>query len=262
MSLISEALKKAQAQQRAALPPSPGTIPETGAPMPPSSFGSAPPMAAPSGPSLGLLITFGAVFAIALLGGGALLTWGVLRALGPETAVSEPSTAARQEVAPAGAPLVADSSPPLDASLATPPTPATSLSPIAFKLEPETDIESPPDSPPVADHLPPSATAEEPTAVDPNLPAPSLPPPAARPEPEPPPTEPDPAHLAYVAQLEVRGVMTGGRKVLLYDPQIQRSRALAEGDLIGEAQVLHITAIEPHRLVFQDESGALYTKRY
>lgn len=276
MSLISEALKKAQAQQQGQ--PSP----HANAPAPTDAAvrASPPPLAAslPAGESKVsaskplVLLAVAAIAFVFMLGGG-LIVWGVLN-LSKSTLDGTALTIATDNPAPpvpASAPQTAASEP-ANAS-ADLPSPDTSLTPITFNVEePAAALATAPTAAAqpaqasVAAVVAPSPTPAPDAQAPRPEPVAGLPTPSAiSAAPAPPPATPPeqrPEVRQRIANLEIRGIMRGGGKVLLYDAQIQRSRAFSSGDDVDTDLGITIFSISSNQLTFIDEEGARYLKRF
>jgi hypothetical protein len=293
MSLISEALKKAQAQRQGqtAPPASPPPVP-----TPTVMVGHLPRQIAapsqghpsPSGPRWVTIVALVAVLAVFFGGGTALVVWGLLgitdkeaRTAAEAASGSPPTVVAAAAVAPT--PSINPETPveaPSIAPLAPAAAPAAPLSPVVFRVEEPTppppaemppapaSTAAPPVAPPTVVSFPTAPASAAVVGAGPSVPTSAAasptkaaPPPVAPPAPPPPPP-PDPAVEAFIASLEVRGVMTGGQKILLFDPTEQRSRAFSADDIVGAAWGLRVTRIGHQRLELTDERGASYTKRF
>lgn len=77
---------------------------------------------------------------------------------------------------------------------------------------------------------------------------------------EAPPPPPDPALAERVAGLRVRGIVSGGKRVLLYDPASGDTKAYEPGDrLDGEPRLL-LEGVEKTKLHFRDPHGNRLTQ--
>ncbi|MDP0500685.1 MAG: hypothetical protein Q7P63_11360 [Verrucomicrobiota bacterium JB022] len=239
MSLINEALKKAQADQARQNTGPGGQGPQqTAGMLVPNRSGG-------GGIVIGIVV--GALVAALVTGG---ILWLVLRQPAkpaPEVAQTPPPVAAPATVqTPAREPAVAVTTPP--------PAPVAEAEPAPL-LEP-------------IRYTPLSAQQPEPPTHEPApqaiAPAPAQPvavqPPAAAPEPTR--TTQLPEVAAYIANIEVRGVMSGGSKILLFDPAAERSRAFAVGDVVSLNPQITIAEIAANQVKFHDHGGVTYTKRY
>ncbi len=267
MSLISEALKKAQAHQQAQVTPSSADAHQ---PRPPTVLSAqlsgahtqhAPVHHGPQWPVIAALI--GGMAALLLLSTG-VIVWVLLRSASPETAPEVATTTLTASPAPASPPMQA--TPGVPEAATEPDTReivATALPPILFKVDEQAappaqpEIISPEPVPPVLSSTSPAPTETAHTA--PATPAAAAP---AAPETVTPPPAPDPLIAAHIAQLEVRGVMTGGSKILLFDPAESRSRAFSAGDQVNDQMGLVIEDISARTITFVDHAGAIYTKGF
>ena len=277
MSLISEALKKAQAQQQG----HPSTVEPTApqvAPEPPTAR-PVQPVVAPlpasetddrraTSKSLVFLAIAGTAFAFML--GGGLIVWGMLNL--SESRQESVTTLSSAKTMATPAPT-SDPQPPNAAAQSPVPElqspTAASLAPITFQVE---DVASPPAAtvasaqpakiaPTTTNKAPPAETTvavAQPTQVTtPTTPAAALP---AATTPATPVQRPE--IRSRVAGFQIRGIMQGGGKVLLYDPDIQRSRAFSTRDLVDANLNLSILSISAKELIFTDGQGAQYLKRF
>jgi|TARA_B110000438_G_scaffold287270_1_gene319382 hypothetical protein len=286
MSLISEALKKAQAQQQGQPTPSaiqtppPAIEPTTVVPAVPAAV----PLPAPTAEdrrSSSKPLVFFAIAAIALvfmLGGG-LIVWGVLNITGPRqdavaiVAPSESQAPAMTNPTPSTAPAPGasthtpavakpaiaanstasqtSSSAPSESLQSPPSAPESALAPITFKVE-ENATQAPPQQPsaPIVVNAP--KPAPQRTSAPTSKPITAVAPPPVQ----------LPAIRGRIAGFEIRGIMRGGGKVLLYDPESQRSRAFSTSDLVDANLGISISSISSNELVFLDQQGAKYLKRF
>lgn len=290
MSLINEALKKAQAQRQSADGFSPS-------PPPPPPPGSSPPVVAGSAanqPGTGKLLLVLLILALLFVGGVGLLVWGLMRGQDKsanETAVAPPPSASS---APASLPT--------DRAQATE-SAAKPLPPIEFKMEEEAGVSEdsvsemekseagsgrngspqpsagtaeirgqssgnseeakipaetpPPESPPT----PPTPSSSPPPSSENTLSAQPVPPPSG-PRQTPPGVIADPAVEEFIAALEVRGVMSGGKKALIFDPVTQQSRAYSVGSTISNELQVKVEDISESSIAFIDNAGYIYTKPF
>lgn len=133
---------------------------------------------------------------------------------------------------------------------------------------------SPVPATPVADM---GSTVEEPTANLPGEPPPAsppetspeprpsglaTPPPSAPTEPPPPTQPPDPAVLSRLLELEIRGVMSGGTRILLHDQATDRTKAYMKGETLEGSIRLTIETISETSIEFKDHAGNLHTKSF
>jgi hypothetical protein len=261
MSLINDALKKAQKLQmegQAPPPPNPGSAPSTpgvsGAYNPPASSGRNPSMPG----QLFMLIAFGAGALIAL---SVLATVYLLR----HPAAPSPTGAAAPVVAQAAvAPVASDNPalapvtntpPPSLSQMAPPPAPAQNSAPAPapalekFTLTPPTiapAVAAAPTTPPapLALSLP---TVSQPAL---SLPAVSLPNPSNE--------QSDSKILAYLDALQIAGIRVSdtGSKVLMND------RVFREGEIVDHLLGLRLKKVESDTLTFVDDHGVIYTKNF
>lgn len=262
MSLINEALKKAQ-KQRAHEPtlvlPS-GTPPAP----PPRVIKRSQPMAAQKLVTLGLIC----VGCLVLAGGGA---WFFLRTPAPETVVSsKPKAVTPVDVTPVavhpatgpdgpGTPAPGSSTlanAPASASAAattvagTPPTPAVSTSP-APSIATSAGSHAIPATAVATTPVPTAAPSSAIVAAQ----EPSLPDYVPTPTPKP---LPKPHVLALVDGFKVAGIRASASdpKVLMND------RVFRVNDVVERNYGLRLVEINPDRIIFRDEAGATYTKSF
>ncbi len=242
MSLINEALKKAQAQRQGGTPSQP---PPPGMPPP----GNAPPSAGPSHLWPIVLAFFGV--AVLFAGGAALIVWGLMRSSGEQrdqTVVTAPADTVPQPSAPEAVPTPA---PTPDESIESPasalPSEEVSSPGLATPTPAPTAIPSQPE--PTPRHVAPAASpSPSPTAT----PARDVPAPARA----------NPAVESFLARLEVRGVMAGGQRALLYNHDTQRTQAYEAGATISNELQLRVGEITMRSITFVDHDGFVYTKRF
>ena len=70
---------------------------------------------------------------------------------------------------------------------------------------------------------------------------------------------PNPAAQAFVDQLVLNGVTLGGtqsQRILI------KSGVYGRGDVVNRDLKLKLAAVNPHDIIFEDESGIQYHKRY
>lgn len=92
----------------------------------------------------------------------------------------------------------------------------------------------------------------------------------AVPEPEPvkvaeparPATPPDPAVIARLMELEIRGIMSGGTRVLIYDQSSGRNKTYRAGDSLEGPMGLVVENISNSSIKFKDYAGQLHTKSF
>lgn len=257
MSLINEALKKAQKQRSldvaappaAASGPLPPRVPKRAAPMPAQRLVIA-----------GMICV---IFLIAAAGGA----WFLFTEPSPPPAPT-PRVAKAPDAAPAS-PAPTATVPPAAAGVTVPSASAAAASTVATPPAPQ------------------GAPVSTPAAVTPASPAPGTPAPAAAPavaaapapspepalRPEPtvpgdilridltsarPFAPPDPKIAAAVDTMRVSGIRAQGSdpKVLMND------RVFRRNDLVDRALGLRLQDIAPDRLTFVDETGATYVKNF
>lgn len=67
---------------------------------------------------------------------------------------------------------------------------------------------------------------------------------------------------AYLQGIEVRGVLSGASRVLLYDQTTRRSSAYRVGALVVPDFGVRIREITPATITFVDENGVSYVKHF
>lgn len=231
MSLINDALKKAQRQRTPdalARPSAPETSSSTPPPAQPYVYvrparsGGPDPMLIKLGAIVGGVVIVGLVVALLWRSGG-----------GDEPAKQAPSTAATtpaqkppEPAAPANIPAVSASQP------------ATNQAQPQFTLRPETQPAVTPTVTPVA------TTTQNPAPEPPRVAA----------------AKPDPRALTAIDGFKVLGVRTGAaakdNKVLMND------RVYRLGDYVVPELGLKLTGVSPSTLTFEDSNGAIYTKSF
>ncbi len=234
MSIINDALKKAQKRHAQGQAPLPPPVPGGGAP--------GGPVRRPGQPMPSQLFVLFALGAIVLVALSVLATVYLLRrpaAAGPVVA---------QAAAPAP---VEKPAPPAVVKPARPPAPPV-IAPAASAPTPLPPAPAAPSAPPpaIASAAPPAAVAPPATIAPPAV-AFSVPPPLD-------PTKPDPKILAFVDALQVAGVRitSSGGKVLMND------RVYRENDTVDRLLGLRLKKIEEDTLIFVDERGVTYTKNF
>ncbi len=239
MSLINDALKKAQAQQRTA-EVVPNALPSQ-EPTAPQNF------IRPSrqGPSLVTLILI--VLAVASLAGGGVALI-IFTFSGKDEAVAlsneDPQTNLNNE----------------DAAKSV--TTGNDLEAVRFQtLEPEPAVEQPlPESPQPLPEPPPSKqpVLESSAEVTAQPEGPSVPlPPTANSQPE-----PDMEILAYLGNVEVRGVLAKTKRVLLYDGSKDKTESYGEGEYFSPELRIRVQQISNQGIIFSDHAGVTYIKYF
>jgi hypothetical protein len=270
MSLINEALKKAQQGGQPIRPPGAhGNAFERPAPPPPY---------VPRHNPRGARLVFGGIIilAIAISGGGVVLLFkGRLTPTPnlPETTVAE--NRVEEVLVRIPRPAVAE----------TIPSEAITEDEAALVAPPEATPVTPPPAEPVAETPPPPPVAEKNPAPEPAPPPPPVaepeaattaaPEPAAKAEPEPEPTpppppppppepEPDPTEARHeVIRKYLREAHVAGIRYMGEDSRaILNNRVIGHGTelRINETTVITVVSITPNRILFHDESGTEFRK--
>jgi len=280
MSLINEALKKAQAQQNAGQRPAMETAPPTD-PKPPHGDLSAttPPR---KSSFFSLIVLLGSiVIAFAAIVG--LVVWGVLtlREDNPETAQQTPTSSQQSAVQEAKqANPEKESLPPIEFKvnaqdaqnktplIATPNAPEASGELSTRSSSPDTITSTPSPSDQAVIPTPKPAPVEEkaPTPVAkstvPLIASTPKPAPSTQAPPAPEAGIPDALVQDFIERLQVRGIMSGGKKALIYNEETQRSGAYGTGSTINNELRIRILAITEHSITFIDHAGVTYLKQF
>jgi len=237
MSLINEALKKAQAQRQATRPGDPPASPPPG-----NSRAS---MAAPTAGPPHLWPVLLAIAGIALLFavGAGLIVWGLMRPVDPAV----PTAAVSLEPEPES-PLKAEATPSTEGVENVRTAPETEVSqPLAAEslafsddVSAEEIISSSAPTAPAATEGGPVEDAALPTHM----------------------SAPNPSVEAFITRLEVRGIMSGGQKALLFNHLTQRSEAYIPGSTVSNELQLKIQAITERSITFVDHDGHVYIKQF
>ena len=235
MSLINDALKKAQAREAKTLDPA------TGMPRGPSVGPS--PAATP--PPYGMLIGLALGVAVVVGAGVAMIVYGLMKREAP-AAQTQPLLSVQTPMAPtkaeqrALAPVALPTAPAVESAPAPAPVEAAGLP----SASPPEAAPAPPAAPviPVVAELPP----EPPTAAE-----------ALE-------STPDIAAInEFITQLEIRGVLSGDKqRVLVFDPVRKRSQSFEVLAVVSRSLGLYISEITPHSITFADASGKTYVKYF
>jgi hypothetical protein len=116
-------------------------------------------------------------------------------------------------------------------------------------------LESPP-TPQQAEAIP---TQSDPAAKPVPVPEPEVVEPA---EPIKPALPPDPAVIARLMELEIRGIMSGGTRVLIFDQFSNRNKAYRVGDSLEGPMGLVVENISNSSIKFKDYAGQIHTKSF
>lgn len=263
MSLINEALKKVQKEQQGTRQTS-AASPASGSPKPPGKE-----------QKRNRSFIWGFIAAILIVGtvSTLLATFFVWQIIEKPERESTPPPAEDQ----GGSPVVSESPPPA----AVNPIEATSVNPPVerFPSEPAPEETALPDKPSLslADVSDPGPDASE-------TPVGQQPPPASpeasgtgksektdQAEPSPPPHDvgsegrplpPNPDVIARLQELEIRGIMSGGSKVLIFDSATGKTRAYRAGESLSGSMGLEVVEITPSTIQFKDYEGRLHTKSF
>jgi len=72
----------------------------------------------------------------------------------------------------------------------------------------------------------------------------------------------DPAIWSRIDEFEIRGIMSRGEKVLIFDSRNQKSKAYKPGDLIDGALSLKVASITTSVITFENNDGAQFRKSF
>ncbi len=67
---------------------------------------------------------------------------------------------------------------------------------------------------------------------------------------------------AVIDRLEIRGIMAGLSRVLVFDPPANRSFAYDKGSTVSRTPLLVIREISPEAITFEDDAGQTYVKPF
>lgn len=254
MSLINDALKKAQKQRTGDGPPlahMPGVGGETA-----SRIAKRDKPAGINTQLLRLALTGGGVLVVVVVGG--VFLFRSLRSpqpsASPAPAAPAHATAVPLDKAPDPKPALAEATPsvafrlpaaaPVDHAPVTTPAP----SPIPASQAPSSSE---------AGHVTPSAPSSS-EAGSAGLNTPSSPPPSAPPAAPTPPPQMDAKALTYIDNLRIAGIRAAGAdsKVLMND------RVYRIGDIVDRELGLKLTGITANSLTFEDQRGGSYTRQF
>jgi len=250
MSLINDALKKAQRQRTGDNPSSPLSTP----PMP---GGSPAPLRSPQkkdhGPTL--LLVGGGITIGLVLGVGAF--W-FLRSPSEKSATPTPPPAVAAATQPSESPAPAPRTPPVtatnqpvDPAVALQPSRATEPAATAVTAPAASPLTTASPAPVVATNAPPEVEASKVVAAPAVASAPTAKPTA--------PGEPSEQMIKAIEGFRIMGIRAAGgadAKVLMND------RVYRIGDLVDRALGIRLTAATANSLTFQDAGGATYTRNF
>lgn len=248
MSLINEALKKAQKQRTGEAPPL-AAMPSIGGEAPQQISRRAKPA---SFNALLLRLGLGAAGLVAVLVAGVFL----LRSQpAPDTPAAPKSAASSPATKPQDTPVAASAKAGAPVTAAPPPAKApavTKSSENIFVLP----IASPPETTRAAGtSTPPETKADSPK---PEVPSPVAKPPAEAAAPPKPAGRLEPRAIQYIENLKVAGIRISGNdsKVLMND------RVYRAGNTIEHEMGLKLVGITANSLTFEDEHGGKYTRNF
>lgn len=118
----------------------------------------------------------------------------------------------------------------------------------------------------VAATTPAAASPPEPAAVSQQEPPTEPPavqqPPAETTPPPGPPTPPNPAVVARLMELEIRGIMSKGTRVLIFDQATGKTKAYASGEALEGPMGLVVETISNSSIKFKDYAGQFHSKSF
>lgn len=241
MSLINEALKKAQRMRHedvAGAPPAPGAAaPTSGEPYP-----AQPPLRRGKAPASQSLLLFGVGIPVLVIL-SVTVTWWLLRSDQAPAVATAPVPAPTAAPAPAVAPVVPAPAPePVAIAIALPPI--GQPAPVVPSETAPAPAPAPADSVPIAE--PTLAAATEPaaeTAVDPTSPGG---------------TRPNPRVNAFLDTIRVSGIRASAT-----DPRVSMNdRVFRLNDIVDRTLELRIIGIAPEGLTFIDPAGVVYKTQF
>lgn len=249
MSLINEALKKAQAQKSA----SPQQDPQSAA----TAAAKPPPPPPPARSKRRFSYLWGFILSVLIVGA---LSFGLSYYFVSKLLV-ESETQANKSVTPvADLPDQIAEFPKPDNTAPPPPTPVPQSTALATENNPTQAKALAPVAPiAIADESQPPPTST-PAATSAPTPTPS---PQASPVAASPPSLPvaNADAAAFVEAIEIRGIM-GGTRALIYDPVLGRNRAYERGDRIEAPMPLFLIELHSQYLIFKDDAGFQYRKPF
>lgn len=231
MSLINEALKKAQAQRPTATESPPAAGPAVGAPQP------HPQPHKRHNTMWGFLIV---IIFVGILSAGmaTFLVWQIL-----DPGDSDATAADQPEGAQAPAEVVVETTAPQEMPVQAPAGNVDeAIQPLA-ESQPEPPAAAPPIEP-VASRIPPIVEEEPVVLTKPAV------------------GKPNPEVWNRLEKIEIRGIMSGGAKVLIYDIAAGKTKTLAPGDMFDGGLGLKVASISTNAIVFEDHGGIQHTKSF
>jgi len=263
MSLINEALKKAQTERPTTAP----VQPETGAPGLPNQ-NQRPPKKRRY--LWGFLLS---VIVVALFT-TTISTFLIFQILGEEENKEKTNAERRLEVTEQNVAelvtVVETATPdnslqmPLPDEVATPVAQTPPATARELQPEPTIDVIAPATSePPVATTPPVNLVQDSTTAATAKAQQDSKPVQSTVQTPPPvDPAKPNPAIWARLETLEVRGIMSGGTKVLIFDTSAGKTKTFRPGDMVDGTLGLKIASITSSAIIFEDYGGFKYNKSF
>ncbi|HTL69441.1 MAG TPA: hypothetical protein VL200_17385 [Lacunisphaera sp.] len=237
MSLINDALKKAQKQRTGDSPPL-TSLPSVGGESP-AKIAKRDKPAGINTQLVRLGVAGGAIVLVVVVGGIFLI-----RSFRSGTSLKPPTTAPSSSEVGSVVPAAPSSSPPPATAHETPPPAEPTVS---FRLPAAPPVTAPPEPATEAGRVIPGAPTSAPPV---ETVAPSTPP-------APPPTM-DAKALNYIDNLRIAGIRAAGAdsKVLMND------RVFRVGDMVDRDLGLKLTGITANSLTFVDPNGASYTRQF
>lgn len=116
-------------------------------------------------------------------------------------------------------------------------------------------------SAPMADSVPPVNTPVSPVAMDEPAAAPVADSrtSSTRPAPE---ARANPEVWARLEEFEIRGIMPGGSKVLIFDKRTSQSQTFRTGDMLDGTLGIRLGNLSPNQIEVEDYGGYTYTKSF
>jgi cytoskeletal protein RodZ len=77
-----------------------------------------------------------------------------------------------------------------------------------------------------------------------------------------PPSRPNPAVWARLQELEIRGIMSDGNKVLIFDTSTGKTKSYKPGEILDGSLALKVASIDSTIILFEDYDGSIHTKSF
>ena len=110
--------------------------------------------------------------------------------------------------------------------------------------------------------LPTPVAKPVPVSEPPVVSAPAPPPVVEKPAPQVASLGNDPLVWNRLEELEIRGIMSGGAKVLIFDSRTNKARAYKPGDLVDGALSLKVSSISNAAINFVNDDGSIFPKPF